>query len=258
MLGSPAAWWIVPLAVAVLLVSLAAAPGLLQATGRTSRLDRADRRTLAAGLWAHGEDGRPVPPALTRDGGGDGDSEPSIERLLDTVRVLDTDAPLAFAVGLVPPVRRVVVSAGLLRALPPAEAAAVVRHEHAHLVRHHTLARVGLPSTFVIGWGGAVGLGLPGAFVGGLVLVPLAAVGAALVSRWSEYDADALAAAQAPGAGPALARGLTRLDADDGRDDPRRRRFLPGTRLLSRHPPTTDRVARLRSDHDRGAGEPSR
>jgi STE24 endopeptidase len=229
------AWWLVPLAVATLLAGLAAAPAVLSATGRTRRLRPAERDRLARGFRAHGgegaADGRP-------DDGPDGS--------LQAVRVLETAAPLAFAVGLVPVAvgRRVVVSAGLLERLPAPEAAAVVRHEQGHLVRHHTLARVGVPSAFALVWGLAVGSGVPGAFTAGLALVPLAAASAAAVSRWSEYDADAYAAAA--GAGRALAAGLDRLDGPAAAEGGRASRFVPAARLLSRHPPTADRIARLR------------
>jgi Zn-dependent protease with chaperone function len=233
------AWWIVPLAVATLLGGLAVAPVVLSATGRTRRLRPAERTRLARGFRAHG-------PERAVDGRSDGDSDGIGSPPLGSVRVLDTAAPLAFAVGLVPIAggRQVVVSAGLLDRLPPAEAAAVVRHEEGHLVRHHTLARVGVPSAFALAWGIAVGTGVPGAFPAGLALVPLAAVSAAAVSRWSEYDADAYAAAA--GAGPALSDGLDRLDGPDTTDGGRAGRFVPAARLLSRHPPTADRVARLR------------
>lgn len=61
-------------------------------------------------------------------------------RLEGHTRVIDLDTPLALCHGLVRP--RLLLSAGLLRGLSPAEVEAVLRHERAHLRRHDPLRLV--------------------------------------------------------------------------------------------------------------------
>jgi Zn-dependent protease with chaperone function len=223
-----APWRVVYLAVLVAVTGLALAPALVDRTRRVRRLTPAECDALGV-----------APDA--------------------PVRVLDADAPVAFAAGLADRLGRVVVSRGLLAALPTDEAAAVVRHERGHLRRGHVLLRIGVPSSYVLGWTTAVAVGVPGAFPGGLALVvPVAAVSFA-VSRWTEFDADRYAAAR--GAGPALARALTRLYGPHvGTRARRSRRRAVGAgiaTLLARHPSIEARVARLTpGDGADGTGAP--
>jgi STE24 endopeptidase len=87
----------------------------------------------------------------------------------------------------------------------------------------------------VLPWLGATALGVPGAFLAGLVLLVPATLAIFRLVRWTEYDADAYAA-RLTGA-DALAGALRRLGGRgllDGRGG-----------LLALHPPLEARVARL-------------
>ena len=99
----------------------------------------------------------------------------------------------ALVAGFVPPVRTLMVSDRILAELPAAQIAMVVLHEIAHLKRRHLPLRMvamvpawaaGYATTRAMGespW--AEGLGL---FVGLLLTMSILAV----VSHWSEHDAD--------------------------------------------------------------------
>ncbi|WP_152529749.1 M48 family metalloprotease [Candidatus Halobonum tyrrellensis] len=163
----------------------------------------------------------------------------------DRVVVVDADdRVVAYAAGFSSRDGRVFVSTGLLAALAPAEAAAVVRHEYGHLARRHVPFRVGVPSAYAVAWAvDATLYGTAGLWAGAALALPLAYL-SARVARWTEFDADAFAARAAGGA---FADALTRLaEAGHLPDDPD-----PGplARLsLSMHPTLAARLSRLGAD----------
>jgi STE24 endopeptidase len=162
------------------------------------------------------------------------------------VRVLASARPNALAAGLVPGLRAVYVTEGLLARLPPDEAAAVVAHELGHHHRGHVALRVGAVAAFVLPWLGATAAAIPGAFAAGALLAGPYALGLVRLMRWTEHDADAYAAHRADGA--ALARGLRRLDG--GRPRGRLRR------LVSPHPAPGERARHLAERRRRTTGPP--
>ncbi|WP_348612354.1 M48 family metallopeptidase [Halobaculum rarum] len=163
----------------------------------------------------------------------------------DRVGVLRRDGRVvAYAAGLTAGHGRVFVSTGLLRELDPEGVAAVVRHEHAHLARGHVPLRVGIPCAYAVAWAvDATLFGRAGLVVGAVLVIPLAYL-SVRVARWTEYDADAVAAG---GAGDDFRDALARLAAGGhlGRTTPaggRLRRLLAS---LSMHPPLGERLRRL-------------
>ncbi|MXR41081.1 M48 family metalloprotease [Halobaculum sp. WSA2] len=170
----------------------------------------------------------------------------------DRVGVLRRDGRVvAYAAGLTAVHGRVFVSTGLLRELDPAGVAAVVRHEHAHLARGHVPLRVGIPCAYAVAWAvDATLFGRAGLVAGAVLAVPLAYL-SVRVARWSEYDADAVAAR---GTGEDYRDALARLAAGGhlGRTVPtggRLRRLLAS---LSMHPPLGARLGRLDERPDDG------
>ncbi|WP_246587967.1 zinc metalloprotease HtpX [Paracoccus bogoriensis] len=176
-----------------------------------------------------------------------------------------SQVPNAFAMGR-PEESAVCVSDALLRLLTPRELAAVLAHEVAHIA-HRDLWLMGLADAMsravsVASWLGQflLILNLPllaaGAATfpwGALLLLVFSPTIMALLqlslSRRREYDAD-LGAALLTGDPEALASALTKLERLSGRFW--EEIFLPGRRipepsLLRTHPPTEDRVARLRA-----------
>lgn len=153
------------------------------------------------------------------------------------VRVVDAGRYRnALAAGVVPGLRAVFVTEQLLATLPPEETTAVLAHEVGHLRRHHILVRLGAVGLVVLPWLGATAAEIPGAFVGGLLLLVPGALALLSVMRWTERDADRYAATTADPA--ALARALARLSppTDRGRL----------ASLLAPHPDTDVRVERAR------------
>jgi len=170
----------------------------------------------------------------------------------DRVGVLRRDGRVvAYAAGLGAGHGRVFVSTGLLRELDPEGVAAVVRHEHAHLARGHVPLRVGIPCAYAVAWAvDATLFGRTGLVVGAILVVPLAYL-SVRVARWTEYDADAVAAR---GAGDDFRDALARLAAGGhlGGTAPaggRLRRLLAS---LSMHPPLGARLRRLDERPDGG------
>ena len=141
----------------------------------------------------------------------------------------------ALAAGVVPGLRCVYVTERLLESLPSREAAAIVTHEVGHHRRRHVPLRLGAVAAYVLPWLGATALGVPGAFLAGLVLLVPATLAIFRFVRWTEYDADAYAARRiAPGA---MADALRRLGE---------RGLLGDTGgPLALHPPLAARVERL-------------
>jgi Zn-dependent protease with chaperone function len=199
-------WWELWAVVAAGLAGATLAPAVISRTRRTRLPDPAYRDRIAdAG----------IPP--------------------ERVRVLDADDGVgAFAAGLSPLLGRVFVTEELCRELTPAEVAAVACHEYGHLARRHVPMRLGVPVAFAVAWVPTARL-LPYSefFVGVALLVPTILLSLA-INRWTEFDADAFARAQAGGS--ALASALSRLSAAGHVDDGGR---------LSRHPRLTGRIERL-------------
>jgi heat shock protein HtpX len=192
--------------------------------------------------------------------------------------------PNAFATGRNPHHAVVCVTEGIRELLPPDELKGVLAHEMAH-VKHRDIligsvaAAVAMGITFLarmLMWGAMFGgddddnpLGI----VGVLAMVILAPLAAALIqmaiSRSREYDADAGGAAML-GTGEPLARALEKIEVSAKRipmqkvNPAQESAFIinpfqapePGTRrkqgkslgdYFRTHPPTEDRVARLRA-----------
>jgi len=186
--------------------------------------------------------------------------------------------PNAFATGRSPKHAAVAVTAGLLEAMQWDEIRGVLAHELSHVKNRDILigsvaAAIGMGITF------AARLALWGAiFTGGnnrdrnpigeiafAILAPVAAMLIqASISRSREFQADA-SAAKMIGTGEPLARALERLDAYasriPGNVDPsqasayiinplkaqaRGRSGSGMSKLFSTHPPTEERIARLR------------
>jgi len=187
--------------------------------------------------------------------------------------------PNAFATGRSPKHAAVAVTAGLLEAMQWDEIRGVLAHELSHVKNRDILigsvaAAIGMGITF------AARLAMWGAiFTGGnnrnrnpigeiafAILAPVAAMLIqASISRSREFQADA-SAAKMIGTGEPLARALERLDAYasriPGNVDPsqasayiidplkaqaRGRSGSGMGKLFSTHPPTEERIARLRS-----------
>ncbi|WP_255150770.1 M48 family metallopeptidase [Halorarius halobius] len=151
------------------------------------------------------------------------------------VRVLSSGRPNALAAGLVPGLRAVFVTEGLLARLPPAELRAVVAHEVGHHRHNHVAVRLGAVAVFVLPWLAATAEGVPGAFLAGCLLAVPYSLAVFRLMRYTELAADRYAAERTDPA--ALARGLRRLTGP-GPSGRLRRLFSP-------HPPLADRRARL-------------
>jgi len=201
------------------------------------------------------------------------------------VYVSPEQQPNAFATGRNPKHAVVCVTQGIRELLPPDELEGVLAHEMAH-VKHRDIligsvaAAVAMGITFLarmLMWGAVFGGGddddNPLGIVGVLAMVILAPLAAALIqmaiSRSREYEADA-GGARLLGTGEPLARALEKIDAYAKRIPMQRvnpaqeNAFIinpfqgpqPGTRrtqgkslsdFFRTHPPTEDRVARLRA-----------
>jgi len=184
--------------------------------------------------------------------------------------------PNAFATGRNPNHAAVAVTEGILEALTPNELRGVLAHEISHVGNRDILltsvaAALAMAITFLArlaAWGGL--------FFGGerdgdqnifelLAMLILAPVAAALLqlalSRSREYEADR-SGARLIGDGEPLARALEKLDAASRRIpmavrpeeaaayivNPLSGRQINFKGLFSTHPPTQDRIHRLRSE----------
>lgn len=170
----------------------------------------------------------------------------------------------AFAVGR-PDESAIAITDGLLRSLSGRELAGVLAHEISHvrsddlwiMMMADTLGR----ATHAVAYAGMVllVLGVP-LLAAGTVMVALVAVVLTVVptvvtllqlalSRAREYDAD-LEAARLTGDPEGLAGALRQLERAEGRIWERllvpHRRRTPDTLLLRTHPPTEERIRRLR------------
>jgi len=165
----------------------------------------------------------------------------------------------------------ILVSLGMLRALPPREIAGVLAHEISHL-RNHDLVLLGLTRSigrfgrFIARFALFVAvLAVPGLLFSAqpvpwlglvlLVLAPRLLVGLELaISRAREFDADA-SAVELTGYPGALASALARIEAIEQRTNAWTRLLAPVTEIphwLRSHPQTVERIARLQALGPRG------
>jgi heat shock protein HtpX len=199
---------------------------------------------------------------------------------MPVVAVAPSEQPNAFATGRSPQKAVVCVTAGILRALPPKELEGVIAHELAHIKHRHMLT-----GTMAATMAGAVGMLATMArwaaiFTGGrdsdrnplgLIVMSIVAPMAAMiiqfaVSRQNEFQADATGARIA-GDPLALAGALQNLERSAKRIpmkvNPAGAHLaivnpLASIRgggvmgLFRTHPPTEDRVAKLREQAARG------
>ena len=191
------------------------------------------------------------------------------------VCIVPSQSPNAFATGRNPSHAVVAVTEGSLRLLSPEELEGVLAHEMAHVANRDMListivavmAGTIMMIAMIIRWGmlfGGMGgrgnrNGNPLVFLAIAILAPIAAVLIQLaVSRSREYEADAQGAKLAgsprglAGALEKLQMASRRVPLDSGPAtahlfivNPRSGKGLAG--LFSSHPPTEERVRRLRS-----------
>jgi len=193
------------------------------------------------------------------------------------IMIVPQEAPNAFATGRNPEHAVVAVTEGILRMLSPEELRGVLAHELGHIKNRDILVQsiaavlggAVVMMANMLQWGAIFGLGGsrdeeegggPG-FVGGLLMAILAPIAASLIqmaiSRSREYLADATGA-QLSGTPLALAGALGKLD-NYARQIPMQ--ASPATEnlfivnpfagmsmasLFSTHPPTEERIRRLR------------
>ncbi len=199
---------------------------------------------------------------------------------MPVVAVAPSDQPNAFATGRNPEKAVVCVTAGILRALPPRELEGVIAHELGHIKHRHMFT-----GTMAATMAGAVGMLATMArwaaiFAGGrdddrnplgLIIMSIVAPIAAMViqfaiSRQNEFQADATGG-QIAGDPMALAGALENLERTAKRIPMRVNpagahlaivnplSSIRGGGMMSlfrTHPPTEERVARLREQASRG------
>jgi heat shock protein HtpX len=191
------------------------------------------------------------------------------------VYLIQSDAPNAFATGRNPSHAAVAITTGLLRMLSAHEVRAVMAHELGHVANRDTListiaatlAGVVMMAARMAYWGALLGGGRRddnggGSPLGGLAMMIVAPVAAMLIqmaiSRSREFGADAFGARvthdplSLASALEKIARGVERVPMDASPAtahlfimNPLSARRLGG--LFSTHPPTEERIRRLRS-----------
>ena len=187
--------------------------------------------------------------------------------------LLPTEQPNAFATGRNPENAAVAVTQGLLNGLGPEEVAGVIAHELAHIKYRDTLtmtvtatmagaiAMMGNMLLFTGGRNDNRGGGGLGAILA-MILAPLAATMVQMaISRAREYEADA-EGARISGQPLALASALAKIAQMAGRtlNIPAEKNPASAAmfiinplhamrmdRLFTTHPPTEERIARLRA-----------
>jgi heat shock protein HtpX len=197
------------------------------------------------------------------------------------VYVIEDQAPNAFATGRDPAHASVAVTTGLLEKMNRVELEGVIAHELSHVRNRDILissvaATVALGITFsarMLMWGAMFGgfggndrEGNGGNIIGMLAMMILAPIAATLLqlalSRSREYEADR-SGAELVGDGEPLARALVKIEAyakqvpmnvDPAHAtayiiNPLTGRQVSFKNLFQTHPPTEDRVARLRHQH---------
>ena len=189
------------------------------------------------------------------------------------VYVIDSGQPNAFATGRNPANAAVAATTGLLRTLSPDEIEGVMAHELAHVKNRDTLimamtatisGAIAMLANFGFLFGGR-DRNAPGGAVGQILLIILAPLAAMIVqmaiSRTREYAADR-GGAEISGDPRALADALAKIDAYARGIPMAAAEAHPETAqmmimnplsggviagLFSTHPPTGERVARLRA-----------
>jgi heat shock protein HtpX len=197
------------------------------------------------------------------------------------VAISPSEQPNAFATGRGPRNAVVCATQGLLRSMPPDEVEGVMAHELMH-VKHRDILIGSVAAAVATAISAIAQIAMYATMFGGrddedrpnpiavLLTAMLAPMAASLiqmaVSRSREYEADR-GAAELLGTGQPLARALERIEAYAARvpmqvspaqaqayiHNPlsefsgRRRGGLDLARLFSTHPPTEDRIARLRA-----------
>ena len=191
------------------------------------------------------------------------------------IMIVPQEAPNAFATGRNPEHGVVAVTAGILRLLSPEELRGVLAHELGHIKNRDILVQsiaavlggAVVMMANMLQWGAIFGLGRRddeeggSGVLGGLLMAILAPIAASLIqmaiSRSREFLADATGA-QLSGAPLALAGALGKLDAY-ARQIPMQANpatenmfivnpfaGLSMASLFSTHPPTEERIRRLR------------
>lgn len=190
------------------------------------------------------------------------------------VYLIDEAQPNAFATGRNPEHAAVAATTGILQLLPAREIRGVMAHELAH-VRHRDILISTISATmagaisalanFAVFFGGRDSEGRPSNPLAGVIVALLAPLAASLIqmaiSRAREFEADR-GGAEISGDPNALADALTRIDAyargvpmAPAEAHPETAQMmiinpLSGSGiagLFSTHPPTEERVARLRA-----------
>ncbi len=185
--------------------------------------------------------------------------------------VIPSDQPNAFATGRSPKKAAVAVTEGIMKMLPEDELRGVIAHELAHVGNRDILigsvaAAVATGITYIAQFGLFFGGGSDdddGGGIGGLLLFFLAPLAAGLLqmalSRSREYEADRTAATMI-GTGEPLARALEKMElaakqlpmnvnpaqAQAYIVNPLSGRRVHMAALFSTHPPTAERIERLR------------
>ena len=176
--------------------------------------------------------------------------------------VSPSPAPNAFATGVGVSGAQLTITAGLLRVLEPDELRGVVAHEMSHIRNRDTITAC--VATILVGMSELVAHAalLSRSSAGRAITLPASAIARWLLPPDREYAADA-AAARLLGTGEPLARALEKLERSGhgaGAADPELiapplatscivdpRGATMRTELRRSHPPTAERVARLRS-----------
>ncbi len=187
------------------------------------------------------------------------------------------EQPNAFATGRNPDHAVVAVTQGLLRVLEPDEVRGVLAHEMSHVKNRDILigsvaAAMAMGITFIarmVMWGAMFGGGggdRNNNVFGTLAMAILAPIAAVMIqmaiSRSREYEADSAGAELLGGDGESLARALLKIEAtakqvpmhvDPAQAtayiiNPLTGRTASFANLFTTHPPTADRVARLRGE----------
>jgi heat shock protein HtpX len=187
--------------------------------------------------------------------------------------VIDTDQPNAFATGRSPEHAAIAATRGLLERLTPDEVAGVIAHELAHVKSRDTLimtvaatiaGALSMLGNFAFFFGGGSSRDRPLGPLGAILMMVLAPLAAMLVqaaiSRGREFEADRVGS-EISGRPLWLAGALAKIDAMARRiDNPLADRnpasahlFIVNPlhgggigRLFATHPPTEERIARLR------------
>ncbi len=192
--------------------------------------------------------------------------------------LLPTEQPNAFATGRNPDNAAVAVTQGLLRGLSREELAGVIAHELAHIKYRDTLTMtitatmagaIAMMGNMMLFSGGRDGRGGGLGAIVAMILAPLAATMVQMaISRAREFEADA-EGARICGQPQALASALSRIAQMAGRtvNVPAERNPASAAmfiinplgamrmdRLFATHPPTEERIARLRAMGGAGRG----